>query len=120
MKRLSDYKGEDAIELWAELLEPLTEIFGDDEVQNVVRSNASMLKKATVILARHKKEAVDVLTTIDPTPVNGLNIITRLINLINEFQNSEEIGGFLSSSRQEKQENTSSGVVTENTAADEK
>ena len=31
MKTLSDYKDEEAIELWADLIDPLTAIFSDKE-----------------------------------------------------------------------------------------
>ena len=33
MKRLSDYKNEDAIELWANMLDPILNIFQDNEVR---------------------------------------------------------------------------------------
>ena len=112
MKKLSDYQGEAAIELWAELLDPLTVIFEDKDVQNAVRGGGSLLSKAKAILVAHKKEAVQILTIIDPTPVNGISIITRLVGVMREIEDSEELNDFFGSSAQEKKEKESSGSVT--------
>ena len=119
MKRLSDYKGEEAIELWADLLEPLTEIFGDKVVQASLLGGGSVLSKAKNILSTHKKAAADILLRIDPEPLNGLNIIARLVSLINEFQESGYFGDFFESASQETTESEFSGDVTENTTAGE-
>ena len=42
MKKLSDYKGDDAIELWADLLDPLTVIFTDHDFRQAVQNNKSL------------------------------------------------------------------------------
>ena len=39
MKKLSDYKGDEAIELWADLLEPMTEILGDKDIAKILQDN---------------------------------------------------------------------------------
>ena len=117
MKKLSDYTGEAAIELWADLLDPLTSIFGDEKVQKAVIGNGSMMSKAQIILSEHKAEAVAIMQRIDPTPINGLNIITRLVGLISEIEKSEEFAGFFDSPSQETTERGSSGSVTESTEA---
>ena len=118
-KRLSDYKGSEAIELWADLLDEMTAIFGDEKVQKAVISGGSIMEKARAILDGHEKEAVAILQRIDPTPVNGLNLITRLISLIKEFQESEEFADFFGLPSQAKTESGSSGYVTENTTGGE-
>ena len=117
MKKLSDYTGEAAIELWADLLDPLTSIFGDEEVQKAVTGGGSLMSKAQIILASHKTDAVKIMQRIDPTPINGLNIITRLVGLISEIESSEEFAGFFGSQTQETTESESSGSVTASTGA---
>ena len=112
MKRLSDYQGEAAIELWMELLEPLTDIFSDKEVQNAITSGGSTLSKAKTVLKNHKKEAAEILLAIDDTPINGLNIILRLVNLLLEFEHSEDFADFFGSSAEATKESASSGSVT--------
>ena len=120
MKKLSDYQGEQAIELWADLLVPLTNIFGDPKMQNVFTGKMPRIKKAQKILTAHKEDTEAILLKIDPTPLNGLNIVVRLVNLILEIENSEEIKGFFASARQASAATTSSGDVTETTTENEK
>ena len=119
MKRLSDYKGAEAIELWADLLDEMSSIFGDENVQKAVVSGKSLMAKAKAVLAGHESEVVAILERIDPTPVNGLNIMTRLIALIKEFQESEEFADFFGLPVQATTESGSFGSVTENTMGGE-
>ena len=117
MKKLSDYKGEEAIELWGDLLEPLTKIIGDEEIRNTVQSKKPKILIAKTILAKHKKEATEILLRIDPTPIDGLNIVLRLVSIISEIGENEEITTFFEFAEQAKKE--SSGSVTENTEGEE-
>ena len=117
MKRLSDYQGEAAIELWAELLDPISAVLQDEEVRKALsEKGASAMKRVQAILKTHKAEASKVLLTIDPTPLNGLNIIARLLDLVLEVENSEEFAGFFGSARQQREEEFS-GSVMANTEA---
>lgn len=119
MKKLSDYQGEEAIELWADLIDPLTEILGDERVKDVVTKGKSRLDIAKTILKEHKKEATEILLRIDPTPINGLNILLRLIGLLGEMSTSEEIKSFFGFAEQVKTDEESSGLLTANTEANE-
>lgn len=119
MKKLSDYKGKEAIDLWADLLDPLTEIFTDKEVQQAIIDKTSALTKAQVILKAHKADAVKILLKVDPTPIDGLNLIARLLSLALEIEHSEVFADFFGSSEQEKTESESSGSVTVITEAKE-
>lgn len=96
MKRLSDYKDEEALDLWLELLEPIAKITSDAEVATVFRSGKPVIEKAKTIIKAHKKEVCDVLLKIDDTPIDGLNIIVRLVDLLLEIENHEELKGFFS------------------------
>lgn len=120
MKKLSDYKGDEAIELWADLLEPLNAILGDDTVRTTIQSGKSKMMIAKDILKTHKKEAVDILLRIDPEPINGLNIILRLVALIADIGQNDEIKSFFGYAGQEQTESESSGFVMVNTEAEEK
>lgn len=120
MKKLSDYKGDEAIELWADLLEPLTIILSDDKVQNVIKSGKPKLIIAKEILKSHKTEATEILLRIDPEPINGLNIILRLIAVLADIGQNDEIKSFFGFAEQEQTENESFGSVTESTEAEEK
>ena len=120
MKRLSDYKGEEAIELWVDLVDPLSEMLGDDELRNVVGQGSDKIKIAKTILKNHKAEAIKILTRIDPEPVDGLNIVLRLITLLGEIGQSEEIKAFFGFAEQVRTDEESSGSPMENTKGAEK
>ena len=120
MKRLSDYKGDEAFELWADLLEPITEILGDGEIAEVLQSNKPTLIKASIILKKYKKEAMDIMLRIDPEPIDGLNVIVRLASILVEIGQRDDIRGFFGFAGQAEMENVSSGFVTESTGAEEK
>lgn len=115
MKKLSDYKGDEAIELWADLLEPIAKIAGDGEVRKIWESGLPKILVAKKILKMYKKEVTEILLRIDDTPLTGLNIIIRLVNIITEIDDAEELKDFLSLSGQEKTVNVSTGSVMENT-----
>ena len=94
MKRLSDYQGEEDIELWADLLDPLASIFKDKEIVEMCREKKPSLFVAQKILKSHKKDASTILLTIDPTPLNGLNILVRLVEVINEVSKDPTLRSF--------------------------
>ena len=118
MKKLSDHKGEEAIELWVDLLEPMTNILGDTELAGLLRSKAAPLLKAQGILKAHKQDAMEIMLRIDPTPINGLNILTRLVAVILEFTNNPDLKDFFVSAGQEKMEKGSSGNAMESIEAE--
>ena len=120
MKTLSDYKGNEAIELWSDLLEPITMILGDPEMAKELTANKAPLLKAQTILKKYAAETEKILLRIDPEPLDGLNIIVRLTSIIVEVGQRDDVRAFFASAGQAKMENGSGGSVTENTEAEEK
>jgi len=120
MKKFSDYKGEDAIELWADLIEPLNVILNNENVRKVIASGESKMSIAKVVLKECKKEAVEILLRIDPEPIDGLNIIMRLIAVLADIGSNDEIKSFFGFAEAVETENESSGSATENTEDDGK
>lgn len=118
MKRLSDYKGEEAIELWADLLDPVTALLANPNVKKATKG--SMLDIAKTLMKESPKAVEEILLRVDDTPVDGLTIPFRILNLLNEMNENEALRGFFSSAEQEKTAEESSGSATENTEADEK
>lgn len=119
MKKLSDYKDEEALELWADLIGPMARILGDEKTKQVVNTNKP-LDIAKSILADHKQEAVEIMLRIDPTPLDGLNIVTRLVGVVLEIMNNEDLRGFFVSAEQDQTESASFGSATANIKAIEK
>lgn len=97
MKKLSDYKDDASIELWGDLLEPMSKILGDKEVITAMESGKSMIGIATCILKKHTAEAKTIMLRVDDTPLNGLNIIFRLKDIISEIMEGETAAGFFGS-----------------------
>lgn len=119
MKKFSDYQGEEAIELWADLLEPIAKILADEKIKKTYQSGQPKIVLAKEIINLHKTEAVSILTRIDPTPINGLNIITRLLNILSEIEETEELMDFFDTGEQVKTESVSSGSAMESTEDEE-
>lgn len=119
MKKLSDYKNEEAIELWADLIGPMARILGDEKTKQIV-GLGKPIEIAKGILEAHKDDAVEILLRIDPTPIDGLNIITRLVGVVLEIMNNEDLRGFFVSAGQETMESASFGSATANIKAIEK
>lgn len=120
MRKLSDYKGNDAIDLWADLLIPITSIMSDDKIANVVRSGMPKMTIAQTILKNHKEDAIEILTRISGEPVDGLNVIVQLISVLTEIGQNEAIKPFFGFAEQVSKDKKSSGSVTESTEAEEK
>lgn len=116
MKRLSDYKGEEAIDLWADLLDPIIEIVGDKKIADMIRAKMPPVLTAKEIIKTYKKQAAQILLTIDDTPLNGLNILIRLVSLLNEIGEDKTIQSFLeqSADMNQKKQEISSMSATEN------
>lgn len=114
MKKLSDYKGEDALELWDRLLDPLSAIIGNPEIKAIVRSGKNKLEIARALLRVQRKEIVEILLMIDPEPIDGLNIVSRLISLLSEIGQNDEVKAFFGYAAQVKQDSVSSDSHMEN------
>lgn len=91
MKRLSDYHDEDAIELWADLLEPISRIMKNIEIGE----DEASIDIARKVLKTNKEDACKLLLRIDETPITGLNLLVRLVDIINEVVNDKELSDFL-------------------------
>lgn len=114
MKLLSDYKDEEAIELWADLLDPLSVILSDKDFTSGLKGK-SYLVMAKDIMKKYSHEAVEILKRIDPDEIDGMNLLLRLVNLLADIGRNKEIMGFFGSSAQEMSESESFGSATENT-----
>lgn len=118
LKKLSDYKGDDAIDLMGELLEPVSAIFSDKEISIAYKgtkaSETKMLAVAKVVLKKHKADIQKILLTIDSTPINGMNILQRVVGFLIDLGN-DNVGDFFESAEQGNEDNESFGSATENT-----
>ncbi len=87
--KLSDYKGEDAIELLANILEPTMEIVGDPIITESIKDSKKMTRGALIktIIKDHKKPILEILAYIngeDPASYEP-DILTLTMSLIELF-----------------------------------
>lgn len=92
--KLSDYKNEDAVEVIADIIEPLSVIFTDEEIKN----EKNKMKAIAKALKKYKKEVIQILARIDGVSVNEYecNALTLPIKVL-EVMNDKEVQDFLES-----------------------
>ena len=120
MRKLSDYKDDEALDLWMDLLDPLTVILTDEKVREVIKSGQPRIAIAKELLKLHKKETVEIMLRIDPEPIDGINIILRLVALLADIGSVKEIRDFFGYAAEAKTSEESSSLPTENTGASER
>lgn len=106
--KLSEYKGEEALDLLADLIEPAGEIFGDSEFVKLIQSDAPKTTIVKALLKRHKKSVIEILAAIDGVPAedyscNVLTLPLKVLEVINDkdlislFQSQGQTMGAMSS-----------------------
>lgn len=68
MRKLSEIKGEEALDVLAEIIEPAAQIFTDENVKNALKSE-SRIKAVKIILKDHKKAILALMAALEETPV---------------------------------------------------
>lgn len=120
--KLSDYKGEEALDVLADIIEPLTAIFADEEFQELTKQKGTpAVKYVKPMIKNHKKELIEVLARLENKPVEeykqGLTLMTLPLQVL-EFINDPEIQNlFHSQSQTEHKPSASTGSAPENTEA---
>lgn len=117
--KLSEIKGEAALDLLADLIEPASEIMTDPEVKKLAQAkNKGAIVK--VIIKNHKKAIREILAALDGVPADQyeMNIFTLPMKLL-EILNDPELVDFFTS-QEWTEALTSSTAPTVNTGAKEK
>lgn len=115
--RLSDIKGEAALDVFVNIIDPATEIISDGEIKKLVEANAKQAEIVKMAIKNHKKAVIEILAALDgKTPdeyeVSVLTLPAKLIEILND---PELVNLFQSQGQTE----TSSGSATENIEAEE-
>ena len=87
--KLSEIKGEAALDAMADLMEPLALIFADAEVQASVKKDEPKMLLIKKILKGHTKEVLEVLAILDGEDpatyeTNLLKIPAKLLEIMND------------------------------------
>lgn len=98
--KLSDIKGEAAIDTLANLIEPVTEILADPDIKEAVEKKKPKLLIAKDLLKKHKKEVIEVLAAFNQKTyeeyVGKASLASILVETI-DLLNDEDLMAFFNS-----------------------
>lgn len=120
--KLSEYKGEKALDVLADLIEPATEIMTDTNIANAVKGGATKIQIAKTVIKNHKKAVIEIMAILEgESPkeyAEKVNLFTLPAKLLELF-NDPELMSLFTSQGQKKGE-TTSGSATESTEESQK
>lgn len=119
--KLSAIKGEEALDVLADIIDPVTEIMNDKEIARIYQTNQPRIKLVKFIIKKHKKEVIEILARLEceepEAYMQKMNVLSLPIKLL-EIMNDKELMEFFQSQGQ-TQETTTFGSVTESTEENE-
>lgn len=85
--KLSEYQGEAALDILAELIEPAGEFMSDKEIGEVFKENR--FKAIGLAIKNHKKAVMQILAAMDGVPVdeykcNVFSLPVKILELLND------------------------------------
>lgn len=89
MRKLCEIKGEDGLKVLAEIIDPATEIFADEEIKDALKKSKEYSKAIKIILKNHSKAIITILAALDGVNIEEyqpsmLELPARLIELFND------------------------------------
>jgi hypothetical protein len=109
--KLSDIKGERAIEVIADLIEPIANIASDKECADLfsvkpvrdedkkVTARKHIVKKVPLLLKTHKRDVIQIVATLDSKTIDDMNLFSITAALIGIVQDEALIELFTSAAR---------------------
>lgn len=121
--KLSEIRGEAAIDAIADIIDPVMDILADEEIQAEIKSGKPRAMLVKPILKLKKKEILTILAILngeEPATFNPnlIQLPVMLLGLLNEIEENKELADLFQSQRQMK-EGVSFGVVTDSTKAEQ-
>lgn len=116
MKKLSEYTDGDALDMIADMLGPIVSMTKNEKFMAVMDDKeATRLEKIQTALKVCKDDVINILAILNGVPVEEYHcsIASIMVDITNLFADKEFTGFF--ESQGQKNSNTTSGSVTENT-----
>lgn len=87
--KLSEYQGEAALDILADLIEPAGEIMSDKEIGEVFKKNR--FKAIGLAIKNHKRAVMQIMATMDGIPVeeykcNVFTVPVKILELLNDSE----------------------------------
>ena len=121
--KLSDFKGEEALDVLADIIEPLTSILSDKEIQALSKKkNTPVMKFVKPAIKNHKKELIEVLARLNKQTVEeyekNISLVTLPMQVL-ELINDPEVQSLFHSQEESRITSlASSSPAMENTEAE--
>lgn len=115
--KLSDFRGEEAVEVLADLMTPITNIINDPKVKTMVKGGEVRLKIAEYLLKEHSKDILAMYCILNRTTEDTATPVALTQTVLEVMNDKELLDLFTSQAR--NTDNEYSGSVTENTEASE-
>lgn len=108
MKRLSDYRNGEALDLLVEILEPATEMMSDKDVISKLYSKDQRMEGVKLMIAKHKSAVIKILAALDGVKPSDyeFGFFTLPMRLL-EVLNDKELLSFFMEQQTLSSENTS-------------
>lgn len=124
MKKLSDYKGEEALDVLADIIEPMAIILADKDVKAMVMNKdekTPIIKLVKPLIKNHKSEVIAILARVADMPVEEyektVNVFTLPVQLMDLINDPQVKSLFQSQSQTAVTSLASFGSATENIEA---
>ena len=97
MKKISEFKNDEALDLLAEIIDPTAVIMADNNVKALAK-DGDKLKIVKYILKNHKESIIAILAALDGVPVDEyeFNVFTLPMKLLEILNDKELVSFFMS------------------------
>lgn len=117
--KISEIKGVDAIDVIADIIDPVTAIMADIEIKKAAQAKKPTIVIVKLLLKRHKESILEILAYLrgeNPKDFKPslLELTVMLVSLINEISDNKELMSLFLSQPQ-MMASVSSGTVMVNT-----
>ena len=118
--KLSDYTNEDALDLLADLLDPVSDIMNDKGLQEIALQNGDKIAIAKYVLKNKQKQVVQILARMENKPLSEYKAtITEMFAQILDVMNDKVMLDFFAAQARNIKGASSVSALENIAAADE-
>lgn len=121
MKKLSEFKDEEALDLLADIIEPASAIFTDKDVRAAFKEENKLPKVTKIAIKKHKSELIEILAKMEGKEPSEYhcNVLSLPIAVLKILQD-QELVDFFSSAVGVAEESASIGLMQNTKETEEK
>lgn len=86
MRMLSEIKGDEAFDVLADIIDPISEIIADEEIKKARAEGVSKLRLGRLLLKNHRGAVKAIIRALgdDPNEVSVISLPINIIKLLND------------------------------------